>query len=144
MQIVALIVYYVMLFLLGSTPRSIYQIKFGSRGVQWGTLFPDVTLLVVIGWSFPLGLKTRQELNWFEAFGYSVISPIMNGLACASFFGLYMVYKYLFLWQLDEPASNDTGGLFYPKALQHVFVGLYINQVRQVQHAEMIPELTVF
>ena len=25
--------------------------------------------------------------------------------------------------------STDTGGLFFPKAIQHVFVGLYIQQI---------------
>jgi hypothetical protein len=57
------------------------------------------------------------------------MSPIMNGLACATFFAFYMLYKYLFLWVYEEDATNDTGGLFYPKALQHIFVGLYINEV---------------
>ncbi|KAF8138105.1 hypothetical protein K438DRAFT_1638463 [Mycena galopus ATCC 62051] len=49
LQIVPLIVYYVKLFLLGSTPRSVYGIKYGARSVAWGTTFPGVTLLVVIG-----------------------------------------------------------------------------------------------
>ncbi|KAG6826743.1 hypothetical protein H0H92_014616 [Tricholoma furcatifolium] len=111
LQIVALIIYYVKLFILGSTPRSIYGIKFGLRNVQWGTTFPGVTLLVVI------------------ALGYSIISPIINGLACATFFGFYMLYKYLFLWQYGQPATSDTGGLFFPKAIDHVFVGLYVQQV---------------
>lgn len=48
LAIVQLIVYYVMLFILGSTPRSIYNIKFGPRSVAWGTLFPAITLLTVI------------------------------------------------------------------------------------------------
>lgn len=34
-----------------------------------------------------------------------------------------MVWKYLFLWQLDQPASGDTGGLSFPKAIQHTFAG---------------------
>jgi len=58
----------------------------------------------------------------------------MNGLACATFFGFYMMYKYLFLWQFQQSESNETGGLFYPKAMQHVFVGLYINQVCMLPH----------
>lgn len=45
----ALIVYYVKLFLLGSTPRSIWGIKYGKTSVAWGTTFPGITLLVVIG-----------------------------------------------------------------------------------------------
>jgi len=47
----------------------------------------------------------------------------------AAFFLFYMMWKYLFLWQLDQPASGDTGGLFFPKAIQHTLVGLYLQQV---------------
>ncbi|KAF8155669.1 hypothetical protein B0H34DRAFT_751686 [Crassisporium funariophilum] len=111
LQIVPLIIYYVKLVLLGSTPRSVWGIKYGMRSVAWGTLFPSITLLVVI------------------TLGYSIISPIINGLACATFFMFYQLYKYLFLFAYQQPATKDTGGLFYPKALQHVFVGLYVQQI---------------
>ncbi|KAF8068760.1 hypothetical protein FPV67DRAFT_1088897 [Lyophyllum atratum] len=111
LQIVPLIIYYVKLFILGSTPRAVYNIKYGLRNVAWGTTFPGVTLLVVI------------------ALGYSIISPIINGLACATFFMFYQLYKYLFLWQYGQPSTSDTGGLFFPKAIQHVFVGMYVQQV---------------
>jgi hypothetical protein len=73
----------------------------------------------------------------FAALGYSVISPIINGLACATFFAFYMLYKYLFLWDYEMERSSDTGGLFYPKAMQHVFVGLYINEVRGCNIVDM-------
>lgn len=46
-----------------------------------------------------------------------------------TFFLFYMLYKYLFLWQLQQPRANDTGGMFFPKAIQHVFVGLYIEEI---------------
>lgn len=111
LQIVPLILYYVKLFILGSTPRSIYGIKYTLRNVAWGTLWPGTTLLVVI------------------TLAYSVISPVINGLACFTFFLLYHLWKYLFLWQLDQPASGETGGLFFPKAMQHIFVGMYIQQI---------------
>jgi len=61
--------------------------------------------------------------------GYSIISPIINGLAFAAFFLFYMLYKYLFTWVNDQPPSSETGGLFFPKAIQHVFVGLYVQQL---------------
>ena len=48
LTLIPLIVYYVKLVLLGSTPRSIFTIKYTMRSVQWGTLFPITTLLVVI------------------------------------------------------------------------------------------------
>ncbi|KAJ7664278.1 hypothetical protein B0H17DRAFT_991245 [Mycena rosella] len=111
LQIVPLGIYYVKLFLVGSTPRSIYKIKYGARSVAWGTTFPSVTLLVVI------------------TLGYSIISPIINGFACFTFFAFYHLYKYLFLWQFEQPPSSDTGGLFFPKAITHLFVGLYIQQI---------------
>ncbi|KAF8320384.1 DUF221-domain-containing protein [Clavulina sp. PMI_390] len=111
LQIVPLIVYYVKLFLLGSTPRSVYAIKNTMRSVQWGTLFPNIALLMVV------------------TLAYSVLQPIINGMACVIFFLLYQLYKYLFLYQFDQPASSDTGGLFFPKAISQVFVGLYVEQV---------------
>jgi hypothetical protein len=111
LQIVSLIVYYVKLFLLGSTPRSIWGIKYGQGSVAWGTTFPGVTLLVVI------------------ALGYSIIAPIMNGFACAAFFLFYQLYKYLFLYVYQQPTTTDTGGLFYPKAWKHVLTGLYVQQI---------------
>ncbi|KAI6116124.1 hypothetical protein F5141DRAFT_1290632 [Pisolithus sp. B1] len=111
LSIVQLVLYYVKLVLLGSTPRSIYNIKFGPRTVAWGTLFPSITLLTVV------------------TFGYSIISPIINGLSVAAFFLFYLLYKYLFLYQYTQPPQLDTGGLFFPRAIQHVFVGLYVQQV---------------
>ncbi|KAF7318964.1 Protein kinase domain-containing protein [Mycena chlorophos] len=111
LQIVPLVVYYVKLYLLGSTPRSVYGIKYGARGVAWGTTFPGITLLVVI------------------TLVYSVISPIINGLACFSFYAFFLLYKYLFLWQYEQPRSGDSGGLFFPIAISHIFVGLYIEEI---------------
>lgn len=63
------------------------------------------------------------------AIAYSIISPIINGLACVSFILLYFGYKYLFVWVVDQPAWAETGGLFFPKAVDHVFVGLYLEQI---------------
>ncbi|KAG9313522.1 hypothetical protein JVU11DRAFT_5849 [Chiua virens] len=84
---------------------------FGPRTVAWGTLFPGITLLTVI------------------TLGYSIISPIINGLSVLAFFLFYLLYKYLFLYQYTQTSTTDTGGLFYPKAMQHVFVGLYVQQI---------------
>jgi len=108
---VPLIVYYVKLFLLGSTPRSVYAIKNTMRSVQWGTLFPTTSLLMVV------------------TLAYSVISPLINGLACGIFFLLFQLWKYLFMYQLDMKPSSDTGGLFFPKAMTHIFIGLYVEQI---------------
>lgn len=60
---------------------------------------------------------------------YSVLQPIINGLAMAIFFLLYQLWKYLFLYQLNQPSYTDTGGLFFPKAITQIFVGLYVEQI---------------
>ncbi|EFI27929.1 hypothetical protein CC1G_14420 [Coprinopsis cinerea okayama7 len=111
LQIVSLIIYYVKLFILGSTPRSVYNIKYTPGHVAWGTLFPGITLLTVI------------------TLAYSTIAPIINGLAILTFFLFYQLYKYLFLWVFQQDLRADTGGLFFPKAIQHVFVGLYLEEI---------------
>ncbi|KAH6909033.1 hypothetical protein BKA70DRAFT_1476449 [Coprinopsis sp. MPI-PUGE-AT-0042] len=111
LQIVPLVIYYVKLVILGSTPRSVYNIKYTPRQVAWGTLFPSTTLLVVITLS------------------YAIIAPIITGLAVATFFLFYMLYKFLFLYVFQQDLKTDTGGLFYPKALQHIFVGLYLQEI---------------
>ncbi|GAA5918190.1 hypothetical protein JCM1841_005294 [Sporobolomyces salmonicolor] len=111
LQVATLIVYYVKLFLLGSTPRSVYGIKFKMSSVAWGTLWPSMTLLTVIGLT------------------YSIIAPLVCGFALMAFALFWFVYKYLFLLVINTPPSTETGGRFYPKALGHIFVGLYIEQV---------------
>lgn len=59
LQIVPLIIYYVKLILLGSTPRSVWSIKYLPRHVAWGTTFPGITLLVVIGEPLSLGFRNK-------------------------------------------------------------------------------------
>lgn len=46
-----------------------------------------------------------------------------------TFFLFYVLWKYRFLWQLGQPRSTDSGGRFFPTALQHIFVGLYIEEI---------------
>ena len=111
LQIGPFVMYYVKIILLASTPRSVYKIKYSPRTSEWGTLFPAITQLVVI------------------TFGYSIISPVINGLALATFFLFYLLYKYLFTWVNNQPHDSDSGGLFFPKAIQHIFVGLYVQQI---------------
>ena len=111
LQLVPLAMYYLKVFFAGATPRSVYKVKYEPRTSEWGTLFPTVTQLVVI------------------TFGYSLILPIINCIAFMAFLFLYFLYKYMFTWVNDQPNSSDTGGLFFPKAIQHIFVGLYVQQL---------------
>jgi len=60
---------------------------------------------------------------------YAPLQPVVVGITVATFFLFYKLYTYLFLYVYDQPESGDTGGLFFPKAIQHIFVGLYVQQV---------------
>ncbi len=39
------------------------------------------------------------------------------------------MYKYVFIWQIGGEKAGETGGMFFPRAIQHVFVGLYLQQI---------------
>ncbi|KAI9612594.1 hypothetical protein H4Q26_007751 [Puccinia striiformis f. sp. tritici PST-130] len=54
---------------------------------------------------------------------YSITAPIMSILALFAFTVYYLVYKYLFLFVYDVPAAHETGGRFFPLAMNHVFIG---------------------
>lgn len=48
LQAVPLVIYYAKLYILGSTPRAVYNIKYQLRSVSWGTLYPAMTLITCI------------------------------------------------------------------------------------------------
>lgn len=107
--IVPLILYYVKTTLLGSTPRKVWHLKNDMGAPAWGTLFPATLLIVVI------------------FLGYMILAPIMNGFASVGMFSLYLAYRYLFLYVYDVKPQNETGGLFFPKAINHTFAGIYLG-----------------
>lgn len=111
LQIFPLIMYYLKLFVLASTPRSVFNVRYEMPQPQFGTLFPNTTLLATIG------------------LAYSVTAPIMSILALFAFTIFFVVYKYLFLFVYDVPAAHETGGRFFPLAMNHVFIGLYFSQL---------------
>lgn len=110
-QLSGLAVYYVKKFLLASTPRKTWHIDHDTSGVAWGTLFPTMTLITVIGT------------------GYVVIAPIVNGFVAFTFLLFFFGYKYLFLYVYDTKPASETSGLFFSKAIRHIFAGLYVEMV---------------
>ena len=109
LQIVSLIVYYVKMFLLGSTPRTIWHLKNDMGAPAWGTLFPATLLIMVI------------------VFGYMILGPVVNGFAAVTMFLLYLAYRYQFLFVFDCKPQYETAGLFFPKAIDWTFGGLYLG-----------------
>ncbi|EJD51988.1 DUF221-domain-containing protein [Auricularia subglabra TFB-10046 SS5] len=111
LQLVPLVLHYVKKWLFGRTPREAYSVSFIMPALDFGVVIPPISLLATIGLS------------------YSVISPLMNVVAVIASGLLWFAYKYLFLYVMDQPEQNETGGLYYPKAISNLFAGLYIQQV---------------
>ncbi|KAJ9113068.1 hypothetical protein QFC22_006164 [Naganishia vaughanmartiniae] len=95
----------------GKTPRKIYVAEYKMQSFAWATVWPPICLILAI------------------TIVYSVIQPIICGMALVAFALLYAAYKYLLGWCADQPDALETGGLYYPKALNTVFVALYLQIV---------------
>ena len=58
---------------------------------------------------------------------YSCIAPLILIFAGLGMLFTYVVYKYNLIYSFDS--DLDTKGLLYPKALQHLMIGLYLAEV---------------
>ncbi|WVN85988.1 uncharacterized protein L203_101146 [Cryptococcus depauperatus CBS 7841] len=111
LRLYKLTLYYVKIILQGGTPRSVYATRYILDSPCWGETFPGITVYAVM------------------MIAYCVISPIINGLGAAFFLFASVVYKFHYIWVIDQPPSSDTGGLFFPKAITHLFVGMYVQEI---------------
>lgn len=58
---------------------------------------------------------------------YAAIAPLVLGFAAIGLFLFYFAYRYNLLFVSN--VAVDTKGLVYPRALGHIFVGLYVAEV---------------
>lgn len=107
--LVGLIIFIVLGKLLDKTPRKMYKRWISLSSLGWGTIFPIYTNLFVI------------------AICYAAIAPLVLGFAAIGLSFFYFAYRYNLLFVSD--ANVDTKGRVYPRALQQVFVGLYVAEV---------------
>lgn len=107
--LVGLIIAKVLGKLLDSTPRKMYKRWTQLAGLGWGTVFPIYTNLFVI------------------AICYACIAPIVLFFAGVGLWLFWFAYRYNILFVYD--INIDTKGLVYPRALQQLFVGLYIAEI---------------
>ncbi|KAK3116217.1 phosphate metabolism protein 7 [Teratosphaeriaceae sp. CCFEE 6253] len=106
--LVGLVIFMVLGKLLDSTPRKMYKRWISLSHLGWGTVFPVYTNLFVIG------------------ICYAAIAPLVLGFAAIGLFLFYVAYRYNLLFVSN--AQVDTKGRVYPRALQQVFVGIYIAE----------------
>jgi len=77
--------------------------------LNYGTVFPIYTNLLVISMT------------------YLLIAPWVPAFAAIGLSLFYFAYRYNILFVYDT--GPDTKGLLYPRAMQQLFVGLYIGEV---------------
>ncbi|QIW99674.1 hypothetical protein AMS68_005192 [Peltaster fructicola] len=107
--LVGLILFFVLGRFLDNTPRKLYKRWSSLSGIGWGTLFPVYANL------------------WVIAICYAVIAPLVLLFAAIGIYLFYFAYRYNLMFVSN--ATIDTKGLVYPRALSHIFVGLYIAEV---------------
>lgn len=107
--LVGLVLFFVMSKFMDKTPRKMWKRWINLSGLGWGTVFPLYTNLFVI------------------AICYAAIAPLVLGFAAIGLYFFYFVYRYNLMFVAN--ANIDTKGRVYPRALQQIFVGLYVAEV---------------
>ncbi|KAH0361927.1 DUF221-domain-containing protein, partial [Aureobasidium melanogenum] len=108
LNLTGLVVFIILGKFLDNTPRKMYKRWTSLAGMSWGTVFPPYTNLFVI------------------AICYAIIAPLVLIFAAIGLYLFYLAYRYNLLYVSN--ANIDTKGRVYPRALQQVFVGLYIAE----------------
>ncbi|PPR03078.1 hypothetical protein CVT24_012391 [Panaeolus cyanescens] len=110
-QLAPLALHFIRKWFLGRTPRQAYDVTFKMPSADFGTILPRLSLLATI------------------AFAYSVLSPLINLLALLCYSMFYIAWKFLFDQVFDQPDEKETGGMYFPMAINNLFTGLYIEQI---------------
>lgn len=90
-------------------PRSRYKAWRELTNPGWGGIFPVYSNMGVI------------------ALSYSCISPLVLIFAAFGLWFIQIIWKYKLIFIMDS--THDSKGLFYPQALLHLIVGLYLAEI---------------
>ena len=112
LQIVGVILFIVLGKLLDTTPRKMFKRWTNLSTFSWGTVFPIYSLLACI------------------SIIYSCFSPLMMGFGTIGLYLFYLANRYNLLFVYNT--NIDTKGLCYPRALQHITIGIYIAIVLMI------------
>ncbi|KAH7311115.1 hypothetical protein BKA65DRAFT_163797 [Rhexocercosporidium sp. MPI-PUGE-AT-0058] len=96
----------------GGRPRLIARRYHRLRKLHWGSVFPMFTNMGVI------------------AISYSLIAPLILGVAALCLSLVYLTYKYNLLYIYSS--SPDSRGIFYPRALKQTLTGVYLAEICMV------------
>lgn len=93
----------------GGNPRVISARYHRLRKIHWGSVYPVFTNMGII------------------AISYSLIAPIVLGVAAIGLSIVYLSYKYNLHYVYSS--SLDTRGLCYPRALKQTLTGVYLAEI---------------
>lgn len=108
--------------------RQFYRWRKLTR-IHWGSEYPRFTNMGVIG-EFLVSLANRGITNpnlMPTAISYSCIAPLILVFAGLGMFFISYVYRYCLIYVFDS--GLDTKGLFYPRALMQLMMGLYVAEI---------------
>ena len=108
-QLGSLVGWFVLARINDSTARQKWARQLNLPTTKWGTFFPVYSNLAAIGLI------------------YSVISPLILVFNIVTFGLFWIVYRYNTLYVTKF--RHDTGGLLFPKAINHLFTGLYVMEL---------------
>jgi calcium permeable stress-gated cation channel len=111
----------------GGSPRVITARYHRLRKIHWGAVYPVFTNMAVIGSSLLISVSLSSTDSFVIAISYSLIAPIILGVAAIGLSIVYITYKYNLLYVYSS--ERDTRGLHYPKALTHTLTGLYLSEI---------------
>ena len=94
---------------ISSIPRARYRVWKKLRLMHYGGIYPIFTNMGVI------------------AFCYACIAPLILVFAAGGMAFVHTVWKYNIIYCWDT--SMDTKGLFYPRALTQLIIGLYLAEI---------------
>lgn len=94
---------------LTSTPRALYNKWAKLSAISWGSTLPVYTNITVI------------------AIVYAVIAPLCLGFSTLGMSLFYFAWRYNVLFVTDT--GIDTRGLIYPRAIKHLFTGVYLSEL---------------
>ncbi|EIN09034.1 DUF221-domain-containing protein [Punctularia strigosozonata HHB-11173 SS5] len=131
-RVVPLVMANVKKILGASTPRGVWKMEWGMGALPLATVWPPVALLGCICIVYSI---IQPVVVGFGAVGFVLYVPLFSlSFLCrvadgGVFFRIYITYKYLAMYVVDQPDALETGGLYYPRALRTVFVSLYLLEV---------------
>ncbi|CAN8102848.1 unnamed protein product [Discula destructiva] len=107
-QVVGFVIFSLLYKYLTGTPRGLYSKWAKLAAISWGSTLPIYTCITVI------------------AIVYAVIAPLCLGFSTIGMSLFYFAWRYNVLFVTDT--DIDTRGLIYPRAIQQLFVGIYLAE----------------